>query len=193
MAALVRFFGSTRPIPGETANGDGWTVFDTHTGQRVALIDGAGHGPLAEEARLVAIESLQQTSHLSLADSLKRCHEVLRGTRGAVISMLELSETAIEFTGVGNVEGRLYGGEKVAHFAPRRGILGTVIPTLRPEYWDLPPAWAVVMFTDGISQRLADTLNPLSIDGDSQTFTDQLVQTWGRQTDDATIVLVLSD
>jgi len=157
------------------------------------VIDGAGHGPQAALASQIARESLEASADRPLVESLKMCHEVLLGTRGAVISLLQVKENSIEFAGVGNVEGRLFGAERVVYFAPDRGLLGVMVPAVRPQEMQLPPRWSIVMFTDGVNQRFANVLDPLGEESDPQAYVDQVVVAWGSPSDDSTLLLLLPD
>jgi negative regulator of sigma-B (phosphoserine phosphatase) len=189
----MRLFVSTRPFPGLTANGDAWAVINTPNGYRVAVIDGAGHGPEAAKASQAARLSLEASAQLPLVEGLKRCHTALHGTRGAVLSVLHVSDDgAMEFAGVGNVEGRIYHDGSHTPLPPARGLLGMVIPTVRPYVLHVTQPWVAVMFTDGVSQRFMPVKPPTEITGDPQAYVDEIIATWGRLTDDATVVLVLS-
>ena len=55
----------------------------------VAAIDGLGHGEAAAEAADAAASILERDGG-SLQGLLGRCHEALRGTRGAVMTLAEL-------------------------------------------------------------------------------------------------------
>jgi hypothetical protein len=186
----MRQYIATRPFPGQTVNGDAWLVMTPQRGARIAVIDGAGHGPQARQASELAMASLTESQERPLTEALTLCHQVLVGSRGAVISIVQFDGEQVEFAGVGNVEGRLFGGEKPAHLAPGRGLLGMALPTIRPQTFPLHETWAILLFTDGISQRSGLQLDPRHIE-DPQTYVDEGLAAWGRVTDDATLTLIL--
>ena len=192
MAPLVRHFVATRQFPGQTVNGDAWVTFNPGHGARIAVIDGAGHGPQARAASELAIASLAETQDRPLAEAFKRCHQVLLGSRGAVISIAQFDANRLEFAGVGNVEGRVFGGAKSIHLAPHRGLLGMALPTIRPQTFVLPENWAVLLFTDGVSQRSGIDLDPRDAT-DPQAYVEQGLEAWGRTSDDATLMLLLPE
>src|SRR5207302_625292 len=75
----------------------------------VAAIDGLGHGEGAAQASGLAVETLAREPSAPVDDQLRRCHERLKGTRGAVMSLARFDSDRSEMTwsGVGNVEGML--------------------------------------------------------------------------------------
>ncbi|MCP4284209.1 MAG: hypothetical protein GY792_07145 [Gammaproteobacteria bacterium] len=58
-----RFGVLNRPLPGETANGGGYFIRHFSGKTLVAVIDGVGHGPKAEEAAQGAMVFLADHYH----------------------------------------------------------------------------------------------------------------------------------
>ncbi len=183
--------GQVRLYPGETVSGDVWTHFPIEGGTRVVLIDGAGHGPHANHAAETARLFLEELATHPAETALRTVHTRLHGTRGAVISMVDILEKTLSFTGVGNVDGRLFLSDgPQRRLSPDRGLLGASMPRLHT--WTLPletPEWRLLLFSDGIMQRMvldwAD-LQDLSAPDD---LLQGLVERCGRNTDDATLVI----
>lgn len=184
-------YAASRPYPGETACGDTWLSLPLKDGLRVAVIDGAGHGPAAEAAATRAKELILACGDEAASQVLRRCHEALHGTRGAVISIIDVRDGELVFSGVGNVEGRLVGPELHQRVLPDRGLLGAALPTVRPMTLTLPPTWAFWIHSDGISSRLLSPWSDFEDGADPATLVEEKLQTWGRVTDDATLVLIL--
>lgn len=183
-------YAASRPYPGETASGDTWLSLPFKDGLRVAVIDGAGHGPAAEAAALLAKDLILAARDEAASQVLRRCHEALHGTRGAVISIVDLLGDEVTFSGVGNVEGRLVGPELHQRVLPDRGLLGAALPTIRPMTLTLPPSWAVWVHSDGVSSRLLSPWSDFEEVLDPAKLVEEKLQTWGRTTDDATLVLI---
>ena len=183
-------YGASRPFPGQTENGDSWTSIEAGTGLRVALVDGAGHGPEAAKASHQAIEVVRECAGSSLAETLRHCHTALKGTRGAVLSLVHIEDGKLEFLGVGNVPGRLTEKGRTRHLAPDRGLLGAALPSLHPQTFELTQDWVLLLCSDGISERAVASFATPNL-GQPQMLADELVRTGGRQTDDATVVLIL--
>lgn len=188
----LRYAAASRPIPGETANGDQWLVNVQPDGLRVAIIDGLGHGSEAEAAALAAIDALRSAPDLGPVDALLRCDQALRGTRGAAASVLTIDgpRGVLLFAGIGNVEGRLLSGDHERHFSPNRGVLGR--GARRPHLLELAlaGAWTVLLHSDGIHARhLAEVLPRPSVDD----LAREIIASHARDTDDATVVIVRGD
>jgi hypothetical protein len=183
--------GRVRPFPGEVVSGDTWTHFPIEGGTRIVLIDGAGHGPLANEAAEIARKALEELAAQSAEAALKTCHARLHGTRGAVISIVDIGAGGLSFTGVGTVDARLLRPDaSQQRLAPDRGLLGASMPRL--HIWKLPletADWRLILFSDGIMQRMILDWEQLQDLSEPDALLDELIERWGRQTDDASIVL----
>ena len=186
--SALNYAGASRPLPGQSANGDQWLAQPRPDGLRVAVIDGLGHGGEAQTAALAAIEALRAAPDLGPIEALQRCDQALRGTRGAAASVLVIdrSRAVLRFAGVGNVEGRLYSDDRERHFSPSRGILGRGMRA--PALLDLPliEPWTVLVHTDGIRTRGLELDTHLS----ARERAQQILATAARATDDATIVVI---
>ena len=189
-----RLGAATRPYPGETANGDGWAVSWDGDACRLTVVDGLGHGPAAAAATRAALDALAARPGLGPADALRTCHAALAGTRGAAVSVarLEPDRRRLTYAGVGNVEARLWpagpAGPATRPIA-YRGIVGAVLPTLRPAEFDLAEGWLLVLHTDGLSARLVLEPESAAAGVEPQALAEALLTRWGRATDDATVVV----
>lgn len=186
----MKYWAASRPIAGERANGDQWIVQPHANGLRVAVIDGLGHGPAAEAAAIAAVEVLRSRPDLGPTDVLVACDLALRGTRGAAASVLWLEPARAVFAGVGNVEGRVV-GEGGQSLSPDRGVLGRGIRIPRALEFPLAGSWLALLHSDGVSARF----DAAALEGASRpdALAGLLLSTWGRVTDDATIVVVQQD
>lgn len=76
---------------------------------------------------------------------------------------------------------------------PFRGIVGVAMRTGRSVGQALEPEWPLAIHTDGISQRF-ETPAITSAAGEALDEAAQtIIQGWGRQHDDATLVLAIPD
>ena len=84
-------------------------VVEFPNGALVALIDGLGHGNEASAAAIAAERVLLSTPYEAVDELVRRCHEQLRRTRGAVLSLasFDTERGAMTWLGVGNVEALL--------------------------------------------------------------------------------------
>ncbi len=150
--AEVGIFG--RPKAGEQVSGDDAALLRSETGWRVAVIDGIGHGEPAREAAARAVASVQASAGASLEETLRHLDLALRGTRGAVVGLVELPAPLGEIAAavIGNVAVHVFGGRSTWRAAGVRGSVGSPAgaPRVRIEKTAAPPLGVVVMYTDGV-------------------------------------------
>lgn len=189
MAADLAVEGASRPRPGETANGDGWTAQREGDRVRIAVVDGLGHGPQAAEAAAQAIAALEARPGLDPIRGIEACHEALRGGRGAAlaIALVDAAAGRLVYAGVGNVEARLVQGGRAERLISYRGIVGSTLPTVRAFEHRLTAPWLLVLHTDGISTRAE--LPGDAVDAAPRALAESLLAAWARESDDATVVV----
>lgn len=151
----------SRPREGEILCGDRVCVCEAGGGWVAAVADGLGHGLGAAEAAEAAMRSIQAHAGDPVTVLFQHCHEVLKGTRGAALSIASLqplpggAACSLEWAAVGNVEGlRLLanpgrGADRV-HLFQMGGVVGRKLPRLRPDQSTLEPGDCLVFATDGI-------------------------------------------
>ncbi|HZR98282.1 MAG TPA: SpoIIE family protein phosphatase [Chloroflexota bacterium] len=187
--------GASRPYPGERANGDAWAV-DWHAGAcRIAVIDGVGHGSEAAAAARLAVDALAAQTHLLPPEALRLCHDALRGSRGATISIAHVApaQGRLLYAGVGNVEARLRLGGSWHRLITYRGIVGVTLRTIRAFELALAPDWLLLLHTDGVSARLDPGALPADTRVAPAALAEAILQRWGRASDDATVVVAAPD
>lgn len=181
-----------RAFAGEELSGDGWGAFGPPECTTFALVDGAGHGPLAHRAATRALEAVQRTASADAREPLQRvmraCHVALSGTRGAAVALLrlDLDRRTASFCGVGNI---------VLHAAPPRhncgvslpGTVGFQLRSVRVFETELRSGDAWWLCTDGISSRM--TLGGLW-DAPPIVSARRLLEDFGGKDDDATVLAV---
>jgi phosphoserine phosphatase RsbX len=157
---LIEYAVSAVPAPGQTESGDLHAVIPTRRGALVAVIDGAGHGAEAASAARLAVATLESHPNEGLIPLLRRCHERLKGTRGAVMSLVSLDGTdnTVTWLGVGNIEGVLLrSGSSVNPSAEtiflRPGVVGYRLPPLQAVITPVTPGDLLILTTDGIQSN----------------------------------------
>jgi negative regulator of sigma-B (phosphoserine phosphatase) len=193
-AALERGVAGS-PIAGESRSGD-LAVFAGYAGGAlVVVIDGLGHGDEAADASEAAADVIRRHRSAPVDELLQRCHETLRRTRGAVMTLawFDLDRSQLAWTGVGNVEARLVRGAAV--FGDRHdsalvlgGVIGYNLPkVVRPSVMELRPGDAVAFATDGIEADYSVSLTPKL---PAQELAERILERHGKGTDDALAVVV---
>lgn len=188
----VAIGAATRPHPAERENGDAWVVHQQEDVWRIAVIDGLGHGPEASAAAQAAVQALDTKPTAEPAAAIYACHAALAGTRGAAVSVarVDLATARLTYAGIGNVEAHLWQGGGRQRPIAYRGIVGTVMRTVRSFEIPLEGPWLLAMHSDGLSSRL-EVPAPSDAWNDPQALADGLLAEWGRLTDDATVVVVV--
>lgn len=178
----------TRPCLGEAKNGDRGVVV-RHGGVLLAMVvDGLGHGPKAALAATIAAELLETTVERDPKAIMEALNSALRGTVGAVASVISLDcrTGGIAHCGVGNVATRVTGGAE-ARLVGIDGVLGSLRRNLRVEHSRLVPGGMVIMTSDGVSLGFdPGALAGLTVE-DGARF---LVDTHGHKHDDATALVL---
>ncbi len=160
----------------------------------MAVVDGLGHGVEAAIAAIAAIRTLESHDELSLVPLVKACHASLKNTRGVVLSVAHCCEVTglLKWLGVGNVEALIarvdYGKLiKVDHLMLRNGIVGMMLPSLLVSEQVLTPDDLVVLASDGIRRGFHAGLDP---SGDPSLIAARILEGYGRQDDDAMVLVV---
>jgi len=180
-----------RPFFGETVSGDGWVIADVEQGLLVVIIDALGHGYRAAELARQMESYINQHLSCDLTWLMTQVHEQFRGSIGAAVSMLYLdySRQTLQGVAVGNTLIRKCNGHWQS-FHAQPGVVGEMLPTLRPFEASLMPQDLIVLSTDGISEniRLSDSpaLCYQSVDEIASFFIDN----HGKHHDDATVIVV---
>jgi negative regulator of sigma-B (phosphoserine phosphatase) len=179
---------------GEGRSGDLAVFAPSERGGLVAVIDGLGHGDPAADAAEQAAAILKAYSDDPPQRLLERCHEELRRTRGAVMTLawFDLEARTMAWTGVGNVEARLVragAGVDARHDSPvvLGGVVGYNLPQVRMGTVALEPGDAVAMATDGVA---ADYSVSLESGVPAQRLAERVLERHGKGTDDALAVVV---
>jgi phosphoserine phosphatase RsbX len=181
---------STRDGP---ESGDLHVVAPFEGGVLVAVIDGLGHGTEAAEASEAAAAVLTADPGAPILRLIERCHEEMRRTRGAVMSLCSFRSQVpvMTWAGVGNVEAELFrasrggrGGRDV--LASRGGVVGYRLPPLRSADVPISPGDLLVLVTDGVRSNYGARL---ALDHSPQELADAILSRHQKGTDDALVVV----
>jgi hypothetical protein len=181
------------PFPDEDESGDRYVVQPSTDGLLIAAVDGSGHGPEAAAAARIAAATLAAFARESPIALAIRCHEELRRTRGAAMTLasVHVRDRTLTWLGVGNVEAALFHAGHEDAAAPdrallRAGVVGYHLPILRVEVLPLKPLDTLIMATDGINPTFAEGL---VLDGDPQRIADTIFAGYRKDTDDALVIV----
>jgi negative regulator of sigma-B (phosphoserine phosphatase) len=184
---------ASRAFGGATVSGDAALAEQRADAALVAVVDALGHGVAAGVVAAIALEAVRRAEG-PVTEIALRAHERLLGTLGVVMGLAAFRPDALEWIGVGNVEGVLWhgngpsGGHDDLLACP--GVMGQNLPELRPKRVPLAPGDVLVLATDGVGPAFADR-RPL--DASPQAAADALLAEHARGTDDALVVVARYD
>ncbi|MFG2635446.1 ATP-binding SpoIIE family protein phosphatase [Streptomyces sp. NPDC048362] len=189
--------GLTRPISGEQVCGDTWAVRTVDTAGSAGLLlmmcDGLGHGPLAARVADRAREAFRDSRNTSPTAVLEDLHRGLRGTRGAAaaIAFVDFAGRRVQLSGAGNITGLVGTGDTRTGLLSLPGIVGVQLPRPRAFEAAFPPGAALVMHSDGLSDRWKPADFPGLFTQDPAVAAAQLLNQAAVRRDDAGIVVAL--
>jgi negative regulator of sigma-B (phosphoserine phosphatase) len=180
-----------RAKQGQSISGDVYVVREYGEGQvLISIIDGLGGGSEAERAARLAAQLLEQYPDLPLQELIRRSHTALHSTRGAVIGILRLEQASnqVTYVGVGNIGVQVYSRQPIKPIS-KNGILGFRLPSLLELRYVYDPGDIFVLYSDGVSSSFAQD-NKIDIKQPPQRMAEQILETYGKHIDDATVVAV---
>ncbi len=185
---------ASRPYPGQSVSGDLHAFKPFADGVLLGVVDALGHGPEAEAAARLAVATMEEHAEEYPLDIVRRCHRVLRGTRGVVMSLASIywMDNTLTWLAIGDVEARLFPPPTAGPYPPRAlvtrgGIVGAgLLPEARP--WVVPIAGGdtLVFATDGVRSGFADGVR---LDASPQQIADEILTAYQRGTDDALVLV----
>jgi phosphoserine phosphatase RsbX len=159
----------------------------------LGVIDGIGHGDSAAAAALTASSVLESHPSDALETLAEMCHDVLRSTRGAVMSLASIFPRLgqMRWLGIGNVQGVVQRAGALKGTAQevlllRAGVVGARLPSLQVATVPLWPGDTIVFATDGIRSGFVADVSPLDT---PQRCADRILQQHCRGNDDALVLV----
>lgn len=175
----------------QSVSGDIYIVQEYGEGRVLAaIIDGLGGGVEAARAADAARQIITQYIEGSLQELIQRSHTALHTTRGAVIGLLRLDQEGHQasFMGVGNIGVQVYSRQPIKPIS-KNGIIGYRLPTLLELHYVYDPGDVFVLYSDGVSSHFT-TDNRIDIKQPPQRLAEQILTSYGKYTDDATVVVM---
>jgi phosphoserine phosphatase RsbX len=181
------------PHPKADVLGDGYVVKPIPNGLMLAVADGLGHGSEAAIASALCIDTLAMNAELPIPAMLRLCHERLRGTRGATMSVASFDCTSDELTwsGVGDVAAVLIRADTatppgIESLVLRAGLLGSGSPALTAARTRIGRGDLVVLATDGIGPGFERSVDR---SGAPQAIAERILADHAKRTDDALVLV----
>ena len=177
--------------PGEFVSGDSWSCRAVGAGGAILMADGLGHGPDAAEAADAAVAAFLKHPEDGPKDVLERCHNALRGSRGAAVAAINIDaeRQVVRFCGAGNIAARLLTGVQDRSLMSQHGTVGLQIRRLQELEYALPEHALLVVHSDGIQSRWNFSETPELLACDPILIAAHIVRDQLRGRDDATVVV----
>ena len=180
------------PKAGQEFCGDTWAHKKAGRWERVCVIDGLGHGPLAATASSAAAQVFRACPESdSPMDILQKAHTALASTRGAVMAVVAIDAVAgiAAFAGIGNIAGVIFGAEKPQHLLSAEGIVGYNVRAIRQNTYPWTADSTVVLNSDGLSTRWNLANAPGLLRRHPALIAAALHRDFARDTDDSTVLV----
>jgi serine phosphatase RsbU (regulator of sigma subunit) len=191
--SLIAWDVASTALESKGDSGDCYLVKPFPEGVLVAVLDGLGHGSEAATVAKIAAEVLQAHAQENVITLLKRCHEALRGTRGAVISVASFNarDGIMTWVGIGNVEGLLLRFDRNVKpnkesLLLRRGLLGDHLPALHASIVPLMVGDTLIFTTDGIHNGFEQRIN---LDNSPRQIAANILRHYSKGNDDALVLV----
>lgn len=191
-ATALQIGGVCVPKPGEEVAGDAWVSYMTRDTATIALVDGLGHGPLAATAANAAVRTIGVNSDAPLERILADMHNALRPTRGAAVGIARIHTAVgrLDFAGVGNIAGGAFASEVTRRVVSIPGIVGHEMRKVQTFSYPFDESTVLMLHSDGISSSWNLAAYPGLTQHDPALIAAVLYRDYGRNTDDATVVVV---
>ncbi len=164
----------------------------------LCIVDGLGHGEYAEKAAKAALYFVAHKLLEPLSEVFVGFNTALRNTRGVAMGIAVIDEAAqtLTYAGVGNtriiIVRRTDSGpadRKTLHLRSNFGIVGGGYKSLSPESVYFEPGDLMIMYTDGVQERIDFTGYDDMLNKDVQRMAEKIIEYWGRDTDDAAVLI----
>jgi negative regulator of sigma-B (phosphoserine phosphatase) len=191
---MIEWGIASKLIQGETVSGDRSYIRSFSNHILFSVIDGLGHGKEAASAAEQTVSILEEHAHEPLASIFNLCNKGLRTTRGVVMSIAsyDILESTITWSGIGNVEGTIWGAHKNSEqkkqvLLLKNGIIGWRFSTPRVSVLPIQEGSTLIFATDGIRSEF--TNEPIW-DLAPQALADSILAQYSKDTDDALVLVV---
>ncbi len=143
------------PYPGEKLCGDGWAFAAAKGGRTLLLADGSGHGPEANRAAEIAIETFTAHANDDCVALVEHIHRALAPTRGAAVAVARIDVTAriVRFVGVGNIAGTIVNDGAARRMVSHNGTAGYIAPRIREFAYPFTAPPLVILHSDGLTAK----------------------------------------
>jgi anti-sigma regulatory factor (Ser/Thr protein kinase)/serine/threonine protein phosphatase PrpC len=191
---VVAFGAATRAYRRAPENGDTFVFKQWERSALAGVIDGLGHGPLAQKASQTARQYVESHFDQPLEHLFRGADRACRATRGVVMALarFDLAKATVTVASVGNIEVRLAGGGERFNLIVRRGVVGMNAPNpvLAEHPWTADTV--LIMHSDGLHTHWSwNDFSELKT-APPAVIANQLLARLGKIDDDSTVIVARS-
>jgi anti-sigma regulatory factor (Ser/Thr protein kinase) len=178
-------------MPGEVVCGDGWKCSPSEHALRMMVVDGLGHGLLAEAASNAAERVFDDFPAAEPKAFVAAAHAGLTGTRGAAIAAahLDIRSHRMSYAGVGNIAGSHVTIDGSQGLVSHNGIVGIRMQKVQQFDYPFDGHGLVIMHSDGLRSRWTLSTHPGLFARHPALIAAVLYRDYRRGRDDATVVV----
>lgn len=181
------------PKQDEHKCGDAWQVWQDEKNIKVTVIDGLGHGASAHTAAMLGVETIALHPANNPMDELRRMHDSLKKTRGAVanIAHIDRRNKQLSYCGVGNISMKVLSPGASKGCFSYNGIVGHILPASLNNHqlqWN-EKTDVLIMHSDGISGRWDLNKYPGILSHHGTIISAVIYKDHNRGTDDSTVIV----
>ena len=179
------------PYQGEPQAGDGHFVCRLDNGLLVVIIDVLGHGVKAAELARKMEVKLQKIANEDVESLVCTMHKYLLGSLGAAMTAVYFDgETQqAKGVGIGNTLVRQL-GENYRSFSAQAGIVGELLPTLRPFSFGFQADETYLFTTDGVKENIDPDEMAFANSKALDYLSSYFVANYSKPYDDSTAIVV---
>lgn len=179
------------PKPGEEVSGDAWAIVEAGDRTSILVSDGLGHGLLAAQASLQAVQIFQENIHSSPQEIVEAAHRGLRSTRGVAMAVTQINHATgtIRYAGVGNISAAVVSSEESYRMISYNGTVGYEARKIRELTYQWYPAATLIMHSDGLGTQWRLDRYPGLLAKHPSLIAGILYRDFHRGHDDVTVVV----
>ncbi len=186
---LMTYGVVSSPALGSKRNGDAYVIKEFDNKVLIAVIDALGHGRRAFPVSRDAADYIQKHCTANLSALIEGRHEVLRGSRGAVMGLVkvDMERAGVSYSGVGNIGVKIV-GENTTRPISTPGIVGHHFGKLLEQAFPYNKGDVIFIHSDGVSDKF-DPREPGFKSMPPRALAERIVRGFGKEMDDNTIVV----
>lgn len=179
--------GYTRPIAGESKNGDAILIHSDDDLILFAIIDGIGHGEIAHNISQKIKHFLLENLHADISKLIQDTHKYMVGSEGAALGIGVIYNRNFYFGSLGNISCKIINDTSLV-MVSTDGLLGVRGRTTKVTDKRLENGDVIMMYSDGVDSTFSNGEFKNYHLFSSDILAKKIIQQWGSMFDDASMI-----